>query len=440
MAKRKRGDANDEHARSSNPASSKAAEREIQNGIKQLTRALKLAQGFERQKLGRRLKTATKAGDESQISRINDEIRAVKNLDSRTDLAQHHLYKVLLRVKQVASSPLLPPYVRAPPKTVVDNATANVTARLYNANPTKEAMDEVLNNVRRALGLEASEPKANKKARRGEQVESPSIDGDEHMDQQEKVRKPIKSKMPDEDLSSGSDIGHMEEYAGRLASSSDEEDVEEDDEEDNEPDEPSKASISKKAPISYKPSASQSPSPQRSPTPELSDSASPPPSSNAPGKPMAAPSKRNFLPSLTMGGYWSGSESEPEDLAEMVAPRKNRRGQRARQMIWEKKYGAKAKHLKNQKVDRNADWDPKRGARESGVDEFGRSIRLRRDKDRDASGANQMAITKPRAIGKTLKRDDEGELHPSWQARKKAKEKAAAMASAAFQGTKIVFD
>ena len=56
----------------------------------------------------------------------------------------------------------------------------------------------------------------------------------------------------------------------------------------------------------------------------------------------------------------------------------------------------------------------------------------------DASGVNSMTIKQPRVMGKTLTRDDEGALHPSWEARKKAKEKD--QQNAAFQGKKIVFD
>lgn len=81
MPKRKRTDDSDQRykrPRTYTVPSSKNVEQEITNGMKQLTKALKLAQGFERQKLGRRLKNATKSDDEAQVSRINAEIGALK--------------------------------------------------------------------------------------------------------------------------------------------------------------------------------------------------------------------------------------------------------------------------------------------------------------------------------------------------------------------------
>ncbi|GME83533.1 unnamed protein product [Ambrosiozyma monospora] len=61
------------------------------------------------------------------------------------------------------------------------------------------------------------------------------------------------------------------------------------------------------------------------------------------------------LPALA-GGYFSGDESDSEDgdpdndsvVKKATTQRKNRRGQRARQKIWEKKYGKKANHVVKQ--------------------------------------------------------------------------------------------
>ncbi|KAJ1324789.1 BUD22 [Microdochium nivale] len=71
-----------------------------------------------------------------------------------------------------------------------------------------------------------------------------------------------------------------------------------------------------------------------------------------------------FLPTL-MGGYLSNSESEASDLDMAPSLKKNRRGQRARQAIWEKKFGDKAKHFSKPQASQNArdlGWDPRRGA------------------------------------------------------------------------------
>ncbi|KAK3342756.1 Bud-site selection protein [Neurospora tetraspora] len=191
-----------------------------------------------------------------------------------------------------------------------------------------------------------------------------------------------------------------------------------------------------------------------------------------------------FLPTL-MGGYISGSESASD--VDVAPARKNRRGQRARQAIWEKKFKEEAKHLKKQQNARDAGWDMKRGAVESsdgkpwkkgslldiknkgkeggeegGEDKGGDAqtggagAAAARGGDRGRGGGGRGgrggagrggsfgsgrgdagAAPAPPARAPT-KRDDSGPLHPSWEAKKKAKEKE--MMSAPFQGKKITFD
>jgi len=173
---------------------------------------------------------------------------------------------------------------------------------------------------------------------------------------------------------------------------------------------------------------------------DATPSASPSPEPQKAAK-SVRPNKSSFVPSLTMGGYISGSGSDIDDID--IAPKKNRRGQRARQQIWEKKFGGKAKHLEKQ--DKDQGWDPKRGATDGG----GRGARGRGGsrggrgasstarsarpggRGPQSSGANDTAVT-------VRKKDDEGPLHPSWLAAKAAKDKQSAPAK--FEGKKITFD
>ena len=186
--------------------------------------------------------------------------------------------------------------------------------------------------------------------------------------------------------------------------------------------------------------------------------------------------------------------------------RKNRRGQRARQAIWEKKFKEQAKHLVeggNNANARDAGWDLKRGAVDGaagkpwkqgiknplaeksgegeaepvaegfaeGADRGGRTLLNHRDilpdrggkggkgksaaadqplnrKERRAAGIRTPVgppgggfnvggggAGKPPPPGK--KRDDEGVLHPSWEAKKKAKEM---LETAPYAGKKITFE
>ncbi|KAI9650596.1 hypothetical protein NHQ30_000614 [Ciborinia camelliae] len=181
-------------------------------------------------------------------------------------------------------------------------------------------------------------------------------------------------------------------------------------------------------------SLSLSPTPSRSPSPE------PQPKAKKPKKSAAttttdATKNSTFLPTL-MGGYWSGSESSASSLSDTdMKPvvRKNRMGQKARQALWEKKFGKGAKHIADGKMSIEQEREMKR-AEKSGkkVRDVGKG--RRGDFRNDKGNANTVEV-KPRDKVKT--RDDVGVLHPSWEAAKKAKDDKA---KATFSGKKVVFD
>lgn len=181
----------------------------------------------------------------------------------------------------------------------------------------------------------------------------------------------------------------------------------------------------------------------RSPSPSLSSADSPPPKKAKATKGSAAPAQNTtFLPSLMAGGYWSGSEEATDEEADAQPKRKNRMGQQARRALWEKKFGAGANHVKEEQMaakygGRDNGWDTKRGATDSGRGRggkrggfgggFGRSNR------HAESGAPSGGPKPSRSNGPPK---DEGPLHPSWEAKRKAKEQA----PVAFAGKKMTFD
>lgn len=136
-----------------------------------------------------------------------------------------------------------------------------------------------------------------------------------------------------------------------------------------------------------------------------------------------------FLPSL-MGGYISGSESASD--IDIAPPRKNRRGQRARQAIWEKKFKEEAKHLHKPKRDQG--WDPKRGAVEGARTPWKRGIANPFSRPAEGGGKEASAPGPPK---KPRVADNKGPLHPSWEAKKRAEEK---LQNVKFEGKKIKFD
>lgn len=247
-------------------------------------------------------------------------------------------------------------------------------------------------------------------------------------------------------------------YDEFVAGSSDEEDVSDQgsaDEEDDFVD--SRARSVRKATADDLSISSSESEPEGEEGPDLSESdssgVSPPPSKKAKSAKTGPIMTGNsaFLPTL-MGGYISGSESEASDLDDGPS-RKNRRGQRARQAIWEKKYKEKAKHLQKQqeKTGRDQGWDMRRGA--VGGDEDNKPWKKGiqnpfENKNVHPDRQRQMQNERPQENRRTQvsdtpkpkappTRDDTGTLHPSWAAAKKAKEEGQKIE---FQGRKVVFD
>lgn len=366
------------------------------------------------------------------------------------------MFKSLLKIKAVAASGNLPEVVRKPVAQGWGPAVLNVHGRLCNSNPVKEVMPQALEDVQRALGLEVIRGVGKGKRVRAKDFEGEKArkaDVDEEVQEGRRgdvrLRKRVKEELDDE-TPEGQMNGNMEsdsdgsamfaDFDDRLGSSDDGEGDGEGDNE-NDVDDLEKqlemegirqGARSRQKPSKYDLEADLS----------MSDAASDSESESPEPRKGPPPKKTTFLPSLSMGGYVSGSGSDLEDDID-VAPKKNRRGQRARQQIWEKKFGAKAKHVQNGqgKQDRNQGWDAKRGAtegRDNGRSRGrggGRGAKFGVRGDRGATGSNGVGVSDRKP---PPKKDDSGPLHPSWEAAKKAKE--AKSKPVTFTGKKVTFD
>ncbi|KAL9132668.1 MAG: hypothetical protein Q9175_006153, partial [Cornicularia normoerica] len=122
-----------------------------------LFRSLKVARGFERQKLGRRQKTAkTESNATATTARLEAEVAALKSLDLAST-AEIYLYKSVLKFESVASAPAFPHHVQATidaSKKPQEAASANVQARLFKSGPVQAAMTEALKGIQAVLGIE----------------------------------------------------------------------------------------------------------------------------------------------------------------------------------------------------------------------------------------------------------------------------------------------
>ena len=359
-----------------------------------------------------------------------------------TASAQHHLYKSLLKSKSFLEHPDVPVEIKQQGPIAKDPATLNVQARLCKANQVQDVLAPAVREIYDALGIQAEQSApAKKRRRRAKDFEGANVKVDETRDDRHSIRngsgqshEPELPRANSGEVASESedDVAGMDKRVALSADSNgDTSDVAEKDQR-----------LSRE-------SVAQNPPVQDSRSYDLatdlsilsSDSAPPSPSP----EPQKAPSARKtaFIPSLTMGGYISGSGSDIDDDID-VEPKKNRRGQRARRQIWEQKYGWNAKHLQREGGGRDSGWDPRRGATNGSGGRRG----VRRGSPDYSIGAKAVAEAGAAKAGggerketerkKARERDDSGPIHPSWEAAKKAKERKEV--PVAFQGKKITFD
>ena len=364
-----------------------------------------------------------------------------------SEAAQNHMQKCILKNKRLRASEALRGFCDSKIELPEDTSTANVTARLYNAQVVKETTTDFLDGLRVALGVDRPPLKKPRK-----RVEEPR-------------HRSLHESHPNDEPKNMSDSGNHDAHG-----------LDEGDQNDsnNLPDGqvvPSSEPISagtervtkkmkKRVVRNLRGSPTYSPY-ARSVSPTTSQAA-------AWGENQLAekPTGRAFLPALTMGGYWSGSESgkDQDDLVDTnIAPRRNRRGQRARQQIWEKKYGRGARHLQGQngqpngkgqnkvnggaRDNRDAGWDVQRGAQDG--DSKHSRYKPGRAGARPTTAGQRTGGVRPaggtdvqveKSAGHDSSMKDGGHLHPSWEAARKAKERRKAGSTETFAGSKIVFD
>ncbi|KAI2628267.1 Bud-site selection protein [Xylaria nigripes] len=481
---------------------------------RELVRGLKVAKGFERQRLSKRLRDA----DPTKRERLEKEVLVLKSLDLH-QAAHAHLCSSLLKIKGVAESPVLPAEIKAVPKPELSEeertALHNVTSALCNRKQVKDVIEEAVMGTCMALRVPMPEKRSKGKSKEkaagsksGKTASQKTDDAEEDLDgaaddesgdaaEIEFDGPPLLKRKADlidgeDDLDSDSGAESDSPVFAGLADSdaeekmfsrydefvgggSDEDDSNEDEDDDDDEDSDSdsegesdridsRARSIRKLTLDDNPSSSD----------DSEDENLAPATKKAKIKAVKPASFNTgtsaFLPTL-MGGYISGSESA-SDVDVAPAARKNRRGQRARQAIWEKKYGEKARHHRKEetKDTRSAGWDMRRGAVDDDAktssrpwkrgirDPFEKNHvhpeRLQkmqadaargdgggprdtqekgRHRQQDRNQNFQAEKPKPRP---PPTRDDTGPLHPSWAAAKKAKEEV----KVEFQGKKVVFD
>ncbi|KAE8453225.1 hypothetical protein EG329_011292 [Mollisiaceae sp. DMI_Dod_QoI] len=191
-----------------------AVQDELTRSKKLLHRALKTAKGFERQKLGKRLKVATTNNVPEEVKRINNEIEALKTLDlDKVTVAQ--LHRCLLKVKEFRDSELLPEEVSKDlpkPKGSEEEIKAmhNVTSGMCNAKVVREEIARVLGRMYAAMGIHVPVKEPQEKQLKKEEDNNADINGRDTAERKVsvKVDKRQPSSKPEENEDDNANINN----------------------------------------------------------------------------------------------------------------------------------------------------------------------------------------------------------------------------------------
>ncbi|KAK9479674.1 Bud-site selection protein [Lipomyces japonicus] len=427
----------------------KLVEQKIYYWMKEVTRGLKKARPQETQKIVRKLKEANAAKNEILIKRLEEELLIIKSLDA-AEVAQAHVWKKCKKHRFLYASKLLPD--ESPILERDSNASdhkvsttlpaqADLIARLFKNKLLQTTITNAMEGIISAAELAMNSSKKVKKVEAQVGSGLDEHDGSDQDNEHDEVAEIDSSGEDSENDGSRLQDDHdddelvdvdLDEFSGMIANDSDDsadasdrevasdidynEITSDEGEPDFENDEPTRFddNIPEKATKKVK-QISKSETERKKPI---------------------------VLPSLNVG-YISASDDEFEqgydddndeqELSKSLKPaRKNRRGQRARQKIWEQKYGKKAKHVAKEESERRA--------KEQEKFEKKKARYLAKLREAEVNNTNntplgtRSTVPDPAALVKQAKADPNKPIHPSWAARQ-AKSKPVD-----FKGKKVVFD
>ncbi|EEB06230.1 BUD22 family protein [Schizosaccharomyces japonicus yFS275] len=370
------------------------AKKRVESIKKIITQSLKKALGFEEQKLIRRIKNAKEnEKEEDKIPRLEEELKAAKALKP-SDLCDYCYFSKVLKNPRIREFLYETLYAESPLKSASEPAR-NVISRVYKTKAVVDAVQSIIIQTERLMatvgGLRAHDPADNandllKKTHNESQAvkaedkvkgvtENPTSDDNSKLNESQPVegKGDLNEQISVETNADQAMVDDTEATSSMQSQNDSEEEIEED------------------------------------------------PMFDIPRRQKKE--NASTLPELMTGFIDPGEESVESDIeaeaGELLKPqRKNRRGQRARRAIWEKKYGKKANHV----IKKNEEFQKKREERQ------------RKFEERKARYEARMARRGPEEKAKPAA--DDKPLHPSWEAKKKLRQ----IPSVPFQGKKIVFD
>lgn len=436
------------------PPRSQLLNQQISKTTTRLHKSLKLSRSIELKKLSRRSATATENNDKVAEERFEEERKTLVGLDLR-HAAKRLVTKRLRKEKDIAKSLEAERAVEWSSEELpaISNEELVLVARLGGYRVVKEIMGDFTESLRSELGLESKDKGAESEKNDDESASEGEREAVAHKRRKDTVEDERMDDAPveaEESSASDDDEDMDAENSAHTNSDSESESIAlsgVDDDQDLAGDDSGWETNSDGEIVRVRPSRkASSPSYKSHPSLASTPKAKPVKEKKAKKEEKPATSSR-FLPSL-MAGYLSDPDSEASD-DDSAPQRKNRRGQRARRAIWEKKYGDNAKHKKTEgqmddkgrRIQNGNDRNNGRNGNFAGKKSFGGKPGGDRNGGYNKGGqggynkGGQSGFGKPEE--KERKKDDIGKLHPSWLAAKKKKDEAQKIE---FKGKKIVFD
>ncbi|KLO11465.1 Bud-site selection protein [Schizopora paradoxa] len=437
----------------------------LHHEAKEVKKAGKKVKAFETQKLVKKLKDARKKDDSNSVKEIEEQLEYLKQLDhDRISILslRNKLKKDKFLSRNPACEAAISSELQIPPLPDAEKSKAAtiVESRFLSSKTLSKEIDRILQSFRTILGGGGRQ--------NAEDAASPDNDDSEEwggFGGSSESSKPTKKKgeriastqLTKVEGSDGSDGGSEDDLQYSSNFEDEEGDAESwesgsihgDDDEDNDSEEElieeAGGSSSLADADDAPPKKTKKPTKQKSTAAESSNLAS----------------GSTFLPSLSVGfipgnsdSEWSDGEADAGELPQ----RKNRRGQRARKAIWEKKYGRNANHIKKQQEQEMQDTLTKAYAnagRGRGRGRGGFQAQASRGGHEGAAnggfgrgrGGNQAGTPSQEPFsarsGEQHYREKKVDvsdkpIHPSWAAKMRLKEKQSA-AIVPAQGKRITF-
>ncbi|KAG9077155.1 Vacuolar ATP synthase subunit B, partial [Ceratobasidium sp. 370] len=346
--KRKRGN-EQKHLEPGDALLERKVSGKLHHSFKEAAKAAKKAKAFEIRRAVKKLKDARQK-QSNDVQSLEKKLETVKELDHAT-LARISLARKIQKIQALAVHPIVQSALAdaaVPSLDTIHNDTkhALLSSKILAGEVDrlctglKELVEPPAKQAQQTAESEEAENAGDSEDNEGEEWKGVASDEDDDSDDSE-TSQPDPSALQSALSKLGIKLSSSQPVSSSSSSSGDGDSVVlEDDDEENLDDQASweSGSVDSEGNIRRAPSISSASSNSSSPPAKRSKALAESNANTGAGS--------RFLPSLASGFIRGDSDGSDIEDADVAPARKNRRGQRARKAIWEKKYGKNANHVK----------------------------------------------------------------------------------------------